>query len=467
MPFNLAIFHSDPNSPPLDEDFLAQQLSLAGAEQAVKFERLMSYYRNDLQDSAALPSRVDAGETARPYMQAQEFGLPPRITGFRHDTFGAIFGGDRVENIRRKEVVIENDIGWRIDTMLHYLFGPPVQIVSQADDPALREQIDQAQAAALAANGGPMFLRQMALFAHVYGFADVVVRMPSPTPLPRSGGGAASAAVGARSLIFELVEADRAIPILNAEDYRKCDYYVQHFRQRDNSVDAAGAERSLMVTEIIGPRAWQRYHDRELVAEGENPLGEIPVVHIQNLPRPFCYEGESEVERLTPMQDELNTRLSDRANRITFQSFKMYLGRGIDNFEDRPIAPGRMWSTDNPEAGIIEFGGDPGSPSESEHIDQVREAMDKISGVPPVAAGLVRDRLGNLSSGNALRITLSALLSKTAAKRAVYGAGLERLCELALTWLNAAGVLTTTPADRRVQIEWGPLGGDLLSHAND
>ncbi len=472
MSFDLSIFHSDPNSPPLDEDFLAQQLSLAGAEQAVRFERLMSYYRNDLHGASALPSRVDAGETSRPYMQAQEFGLPPRITGFRHDTFGAIFGGERVENIRRKEVVIENDIGWRIDTMLHHLVGEPVRIVSLADDAALREQIDLALAAALAANGGPMFLRQMALFGHVYGFADVLVRMGGTGGLSTSadtGRQAASAALlqGARSIIFELIEADRAVPILNAEDYRKCDYYVQHFRQRDNSVDAAGAEGSVMVTEIIGPHAWQRYHDRELAAEGTNPLGEIPVVHVQNLPRPFCYEGESEVERLIPMQDELNTRLSDRANRISFQSFKMYLGRGIDNFEDRPIAPGRMWSTDNPEASIVEFGGDPGSPSESEHIDQVREAMDKISGVPPVAAGLVRDRLGNLSSGNALRITLSALLSKTAAKRAVYAAGIERVCELALAWLDAAGALRTRPADRRVRIDWPPLGGGLLNKTGE
>jgi len=253
------------------------------------------------------------------------------------------------------------------------------------------------------------------------------------------------------------------VPIINAADYRKCDYYVQHFRQRDNLLDQAGTERSVMVTEIIGPFAWQRYHDREPVAAGENRLGRIPVVHVQNLPRPFCYEGDSEVERLVPMQDELNTRLSDRANRISFQSFKMYLGRGIENFEDRPIAPGRMWSTDNPEASIQEFGGDSGSPSEDAHIDQVREAMDKISGVPPVAAGIVRGRLGQLTSGNALRITLSSLLSKTAAKRTAYGRGLAQVCELALAWLDAAGILPTRPADRTVRLDWPPMLPESLT----
>lgn len=449
MAFDLSVFNQ-PDSPQLDSDWLERQIDAAAVEQAVRFERLMAYYRNDQRDGAALGSAVDAYESTRPYVQAQEFGLPPRITGCRHDGFGAIFGGERVSSIRRKEVVIENDIGWRIDTMIAYLFGQPVELISLAADNELRQKIQIALNAALQANGGQALLRQLALFAHVFGFVDIIVR----------GGAAAEQANpdnlldAASRLVIDLVEADRAIPVINGDDYRKLDFYVQHFRQRVNALDEHGDELAVMVTEIIGPHAWQRYFDRQLVAEQINPLGRLPVVHLQNLPRPFFYEGESEVERLMPMQDEMNTRLSDRANRISFQSFKMYLGRGIENFEDRPIAPGRMWSTDNPHASIQEFGGDSGSPTEDIHIEQVREAMDKISGVPPVAAGIVRDRLGQLSSGNALKITLSALLSKTAAKRLVYGHAIEHICELALAWLDVSGVLPTTPTDRRIQINW-------------
>ena len=95
---------------------------------------------------------------------------------------------------------------------------------------------------------------------------------------------------------------------------------------------SAGFEReTAAVTEIIGPDAWQRYENRELIAEGALPWGFLPVVHIQNVAQPYYYEGQSDVEPLIPLQDELNTRLSDRANRITFQSFKMYLAKGIEN----------------------------------------------------------------------------------------------------------------------------------------
>ena len=155
-----------------------------------------------------------------------------------------------------------------------------------------------------------------------------------------------------------------------------------------------------------------------------------------------------------PIQDELNTRLCDRANRITMQSFKMYLGKGIENFTSLPVAPGRMWMTDNENAQIVEFGGDAASPSEDRHVAELREAMDKTSGVTPIAAGIVRNRIGQLTSAAALRVTMIALLARTQRKRITYGGGIARMCELALAWLDRAGLFHTTPGERQIEIHW-------------
>jgi len=182
--------------------------------------------------------------------------------------------------------------------------------------------------------------------------------------------------------------------------------------------------------------------------------GVVPVVHVQNLSQPFRYEGLGEVEALIPLQDELNTRLSDRANRVTLQSFRMYLAKRLEKIGDIGVGPGQVWTTDDPDADIKAFGGDSASPSESEHIEQVREAMDKASAVPPLAGGVVRGRIGNLSSGNALRITLLSLLSKTARKRVTYGAGIERASRLVLEALDAAGVVRTSGAERGLRVVW-------------
>jgi hypothetical protein len=166
------------------------------------------------------------------------------------------------------------------------------------------------------------------------------------------------------------------------------------------------------------------------------------------------------VEPLIPLQDELNTRLSDRAFRVTMQSFRMFLAKGIDGFG--PVGPGRVIVTDNPEASITAVGGDAASPSEDAHIREVREAMDKVSCVPPLASGVLRQRIGNLSSANALRITLMGLLAKTARKRVTYGRGIERVSGFILRALHESGVLKTDERDRGVRLEWpDPLPADL------
>jgi hypothetical protein len=197
-----------------------------------------------------------------------------------------------------------------------------------------------------------------------------------------------------------------------------------------------------------------RLEDGKVTAGGVNSLGEVPLVHVQNAVAPFEYAGASDVEPLVALQDELNTRLSDRAHRITLQSFRMYLAKGVEAFTEQPVSPGRMWVTENEQAQIVEFGGDAGCPSEDAHIADLREALDKASGVTPIAAGAIKNRIGRLTSAAALRVTLLALLSKTDRKRTSYGAGIERMCELALRWLDVAGVFRTTPDERRVELSW-------------
>ncbi|GAG34090.1 unnamed protein product, partial [marine sediment metagenome] len=149
-------------------------------------------------------------------------------------------------------------------------------------------------------------------------------------------------------------------------------------------------------------------------------------------------------------------------------SFRMYLAKGIDDFLDRPVGPGQMWSTHNPDASVQEFGQDSGSPSEDIHIEQIREAMDKVSGVTGLAAGLLRGNVGNLTSATALKVLLSGLISRTGKKRITYGRGLSKIISLVLGLLNQTGILRTAPEDRRVEIHWpSPLPEDQAQRLAD
>ena len=495
-----------------------------------RFERLWAYYRNPQTpigtvragDSVRASGGADSAgghagthATSRRYHQAQECGLPARITGDYGAFPGLALGllDDRAH--ARRERVIENDIAWRISSMVDFLLGKPVTIHSLAREAALRDALTRFLDRLFEHSGGIALLQDMALLGHVYGHVDLILRADGPalralarSMRPQRGGNVEDPDVSAdertleealdaaaRLMRIEVVEPRRGVAILDPRDYREISAYaiqtitraagspaavcdesaVSRLRSRlglaparpdREASDQAGAGRST-ITEVISADAWHIYEDGERVHESVPPTqGQIPVVHIQNIAQPFAYEGLGEVEPLIPLQDELNTRLSDRAARVTMQSFRMYLAKGVDGFASSTIGPGQVWITDNPDASVSEFGGDRACPGEESHIREIREAMDKASGVPPIAAGVVQARIGNLSSANALRITLMGVLAKTARKRVTYGRGISQLCRLALTVLDATGIVGVGDGDRSVRLTWpDPLPEDLRDQA--
>jgi len=492
MGFDLRIFEDEL----LKEDYIEWLVDEHSVDIQSRLAKLWQYYTNPSIEALRVGGsvRMESG-AGRCYVQAQEYGLPPRITGLVHSANAGVFGGRQVRDVQRKEVVIENDIAWRLNAAVDFLFGKPISFVSKSPVSQKRSEIESILKSVFEANGGVEFFQNMAVLGSVYGFVDCLVRHSediingiwangkrvdndkSPITNHKSPNFTDVLQL-ARTISLELIEAPRALPVLEENDYKKIRYYVQHFVQRRNALrrrssflakllspSAAGGDsrQVVAVTEITSKRAWQRYEDKQLVAEGELPWGFLPVVHIQNIAQPYYYEGQSDVESLIPLQDELNTRLSDRASRITFQAFKMYLGKGIEGFEDRPVSPGRMWHTDNPEAAIEEFGGDAATPSEDLHIAEIREAMDKASGVTPLVAGVLKSKLGNLTSAVALRLTLMGMLSKTERKRLTYGEGLKKICTMVLAILDKANIYKTSERDREVDIIFAsPLPENMM-----
>lgn len=443
--------------------------ALVGAHRArglPVMERLWSYFRNPLKLVGRSGSTVGGDSQVGWYRMAQEVGLPRRVKGTRVDGVGP--------ERQRREVVIENDIGWRIAAMVDFMFGEPVRIGSLAPDDRKREVIEGVLERVWERSGGIALMQDLATLGHVFGHVDLIVRVDEA----KLAGSSVEDAHEAVSI--ELVEARRGIPVLDDSDYREIGAYVVHV---DRGSGGSGGEeresvsRSALArltgrgrkdagvsikgsTELITRDGSVVYEDGVRVGRSERVYlrGVVPVVHIQNVSQPFVYSGLGEVEALIPLQDELNTRLSDRANRVTLQSFKMYLARGIEGFDGSAVGPGTVWSTDNPDASIVGFGGDAASPSEDRHIEEIREAMDKVSGVPPLAGGVVKAKLGNLSSANALRVTLMGLIARTKRKRVTYGRGLEQASALVLRVLDDAGVLRTKESERGVRVRFGALG---------
>ncbi|MHC4855291.1 MAG: hypothetical protein ACYS72_02685, partial [Planctomycetota bacterium] len=75
------------------------------------FNRLWDYYANPTTETL-LTDPDGVADTSRGYVQAQEIGLPVRITGKVFTNGADLAAGKSVADIQRKEVVIENDIAW-------------------------------------------------------------------------------------------------------------------------------------------------------------------------------------------------------------------------------------------------------------------------------------------------------------------------------------------------------------------
>jgi hypothetical protein len=475
MSYDLSPFASIPLSETLLEHLIAEHRM----ERTPRLKRLWRYYRNQL-----APPDARGGSQHGP---AQRAGLPFRLAQDEDGT-----ADDRA----RREIVIENDIAWRVNTLVDFMFPTAPRLVSKAADADQRADIELILNAVIEANGGVELWQDAALLSSIYGFVDFMVTCRGLERAARRRDAGASGAVPSKpdmrerahefasQIAIETVEAPRAIPVLSRSDYRRLDAYILHFEQPTNDVASRGASarfaqrilgggakprrKTITVTEIHSDRFSQRYEDGRLVEQRSNELGRLPVTHIQNLSQPYFFEGVSDVEALIPLQDELNTRLSDRANRVTMQSFRMWLGKGVDGFTERPVGPGQMWMTENLDASIESFGGDADSPSERAHIEELREAMDKASGVTPAAAGHVRARVGNLTSENALRVTLMGTIAKTKRKRVTFEAGIRQLCGLILHALDVYGVHRTTPRQRQVDVVWAdPLPPDETRRIND
>ncbi len=417
----------------LDEALLGALIEDHARRRTPMLRRLWAYYRNAM--------RLDGAGLGR---LAQEEGLPLRFRGRRRD------GDDRDD---QNERVIENDIAWRVHAMVDFMFGRAVSVVSQVEDASRRREIGRVLDGVWEASGGIGLFQDMALLGAVYGHVDLLLR------------------TGTGGVRVEVVEPARGIPLVSARDFRTLDAFVVRFERETTRVtrEADGGRAGLSrlgprwrssaqrgreeVVEVFSARARQLYVDGRLREEEEHGLGEVPVAHIQNISQPLEYEGLSEVEPLIPLQDELNTRLSDRAHRVTMQSFQMYLAKGLEGFAGAPIGAGMVWATDNEQASVDAIGGDAASPSEESHIRELREAMDKASSVTPIVTGVL-SKVGNLSSENALRVTLQGMLTKTARKRVTYGRGISAMSRMALAALDGMGVFRTSESERAVRVVW-------------
>ncbi|MGB0769022.1 MAG: hypothetical protein ACPGYV_15095, partial [Phycisphaeraceae bacterium] len=117
--------------------------------------RRWRYYRNATasHDGGSAPSQIE--------------GLPARL---------------RPTPGRDREIVIENDIAWRVHTLVDFMFGKPIEIVSHASDPERAVLLRRFLSAVFEMSGGINLLQDAAVLGTVFGHVDLMLRVRGGGP---------------------------------------------------------------------------------------------------------------------------------------------------------------------------------------------------------------------------------------------------------------------------------------------
>lgn len=174
---------------------------------------------------------------------------------------------------------------------------------------------------------------------------------------------------------------------------------------------------------------WQEYIGDELVGEGVNSLGIIPIVHIPNIPVATSDFGVSDIEDICPINRELNFKASDISEVIDYHGapVTVIFGARVNNLER---GANKVWGGLPSEARVenLELKGDLGAAVNFFGI--LKRAMHEIGSVPEASLG--SERAVSNTSGVALHIENMPLIEKTSSKTITYGDGLRKLNKLIL-----------------------------------
>ncbi len=179
----------------------------------------------------------------------------------------------------------------------------------------------------------------------------------------------------------------------------------------------------------IKPAMFRRYINGE--PEGpakENPLGEIPLVHISNYPLTGEYYGLSDILDVVELNRELNEKTTDISDIINYHSSPVTIIKGA-KVKDLERGANRMWAIPG-DADVFNLKLDGDLVAAQTHWSQLKDSLLEMGGVPEIALGKFQP-VSN-TTGVALAIQYLPMMEKRNIKVLTYGMGLRLINRLLL-----------------------------------
>jgi hypothetical protein len=234
-----------------------------------------------------------------------------------------------------------------------------------------------------------------------------------------------------------------AFPEFHPHDRSRLLRFKQKYRFWGTSLE--GTRQVFTYTEILTDDIIEEYINDELIDSRPNPLGQIPVVHIPNIPVSGSPWGLSDAHDIISINRSYNEIATDVADIINYHAAPVTIitGAKASNLEK---GAKKVWGGLPKDAQVFNLeGGAAGLNGAMQYLELLKRSMHEIMNVPETALGQVQP-ISN-TSGVALSIQFQPLMNRWSQKTAQYGKGLERINELVI--LNLAvkepEVLTYNP----------------------
>lgn len=194
-----------------------------------------------------------------------------------------------------------------------------------------------------------------------------------------------------------------------------------------------GTRQVFTYTELLTENQVEEYVNDELIDSRENPLGEIPIVHISNLPISGSPWGMPDIQDVTVLNREYNEKATDISDIINYHAAPVTVvtGARAQNLEK---GTHQTWSIPNKDAKVSNLLFDPqGIEAAIKFLDVIKRAMHEMTGVPVTALG--EEQAISNTSGVALAIQYQPLMNRFNLKKTTYGEGFAEVNRLALKTL--------------------------------
>lgn len=175
------------------------------------------------------------------------------------------------------------------------------------------------------------------------------------------------------------------------------------------------------------------YKDEDLIESEPNIYGEIPIVHIKNLPSVNSEYGISDLADIVPLQRSMNEVATEIQEIIHYYASPITVIKGarIDNLER---GGGKIWAINSKDVDIANLKMDDDLKASQDFFRLVYESMLQLSSIPEQAINPTK----NVSNtpGVALHMAFQPLIEERKIKELTYGRGIKKINRLMLKLMS-------------------------------